>query len=211
MKNYTKVLVAVAAIGAILYVLVDSYYSVPELEVDNLENESYDALLGLMESNLRREFFPMTLSATKGETLSGEIIESDRLYGDSWIIGNKTFYVHTLKNSDNPGTNSNMIEVFEAADSFDQETAEDHTRLYFTNSSDMRCRKLPISDNIYCESLLSQDNSKIFVGVMLVNNTVIFEDMDTPNILISFVCEIPSDSENYDWNSCNEWFKEAGV
>lgn len=207
MKHKMKILIVAVIIAIVSFVSIQALMSMDVYEPDTSENETEtmhqkEVSLGSFALKyLKTEYMPMFMIAEKGLYPEGRS-ENEEIYGYTWDISEVKFYVATKYNYYDSNIYRNIIEVYEYADDFDDDTALESIEKYFGISGDIECDVLHMNKCPYCEMDLSEEGTKVFVGAWYSNSS---------RKIIVFTCEIPEGSEVYSWNSCSADFRYKGV
>jgi hypothetical protein len=201
MESKSKILIAAVFVVIFSFVLMNALNTDTGANVPSDQAGSGNTLVNFMGDYLKGGFTPAWISLGQGvDPFWDRTIEN--LYEYEWEIDGKEFYVSTEYNSDGEGIRVNTIRVTESSDSFDVDAATNFVDKYFKERGNISCTKNRMSDSLYCESYLMDDDNKVFIGAVNTDNS---------SSVIVFACEVPPSSNQYEWKSCNKWFKDLGV
>jgi uncharacterized protein YqkB len=197
----TKILIVAVFVVIFSFVLMNALNIDNGTNVPSGQSESGNTLVNFMGDYLRGGFTPAWISLGEGiDPFWGKTMEN--FYEYEWEIDGKQFYVSTEYNSNGEGIRINTIRVAESSNDFDADVATNFVDKYFKEYGNVTCAKNRMTDSLYCESYLMNDDNKVFIGAVNTDNS---------SSVIVFACEIPLGSDQYDWKSCNKWFKDLGV
>jgi len=198
-RRPTKLIVAILlTIVACTTVLVYYY----KINITHSKSEEETIIRDFLNRNLKDEFTPSKLIIEQRMLPEGKV-GSENLYGYNWENDDAKFYVSTEYNEKDENILNNIVEVFldfDTTEKLDPESSLSLVKIYFKEFGTLRCKFINKTKTTYCESYLPKGEDKIFVGAW-----------KSETRLTTFVCEIPIESEIYDWNSCGKPFKEEGV
>jgi len=164
--------------------------------------QSAEIIIGnFLEKNLKNEFIRLDLVAEQRMKPEGKI-GSDRLSGYNWEEDNAKFYASTEYNANDSKILNKIVEIFIDSNEFSEPIANSTVKQYFKGYGILKCGISPKTKSQYCESYISKEDAKVFVGAWFSDRT---------GKIVAFACEIPAGSEIYGWKSCSKPFKDTGV
>lgn len=151
-----------------------------------------------IQENLKENYYPEPLEVKHKLTIHNQSNGSSDVYGAFWEMDNTKFYSFIDYNPDMVGITHLGISIqpSDIPEKIDEETARAITGNYFKDiKGELNCREAlnELTDQTFtiCESFWQEENG-IKRGVGMLMGFV-------------FACQIPPESEHYQWQSCTQW------